>query len=169
MYIRNARPEDAQRIMEIIDAAKISLRELGTDQWQYGYPNMNSTLADIEAGISRVLVDDDERVIATCAIYVGDEPTYHEIEDGKWLTDNTVYGIIHRIAVDKTCKNKGAASRFMTYCAELSREAGVTSMRCDTHFGNVIMQHTLEKNGYTRCGTIHLADGHPRVAYEKLL
>ena len=169
MYIRNATPADADRIMEIIDAAKIALRELGTDQWQYGYPNMTSTLADIEAGISRVLVDDDGRVVATAAVYIGHEPTYEKIYDGKWLTDNEVYGIIHRIAVDAACKNKGAASRFMAYCEELSRAAGVTSMRCDTHFGNAIMQHTLEKNGYVRCGMNYIENGHQRASYEKLL
>lgn len=66
-------------------------------------------------------------------------------------------------------KKRGAASFLMTYCAKLSLEAGVTSMRCDTHPGNTIMQHTLEKNGYMRCGIIHLTDGADRFAYEKVL
>ena len=167
MLIRNAKPEDAARIMEIIDAAKTALKALGTDQWQNGYPNMDSTLSDIHAGISRVLVDENDHIIATAAVYVGNEPTYDEIFDGEWLLDTKTYGIIHRIAVDTTAKNKGVASRMMAYCAELSRAAGVASMRCDTHFGNIIMQHTLEKNGYVRCGTIFLADGQKRVAYEK--
>lgn len=168
MIIRNATKEDAPRILEIIEAAKVSLRELGLDQWQNGYPNMESILQDIELGISRVL-DDDGKILATAAVYVGNEPTYNEITDGNWLTENQTYGIIHRIAAALDCKNKGSASRIMAYCAEISRAAGVTSMRCDTHFGNVIMQHTLEKNGYQRCGTIYLEDGSPRVSYEKLL
>ena len=29
--------------------------------------------------------------------------------------------------------------------------------------------HTLEKNGYIRCGTIHLTDGADRFVYEKVL
>ena len=33
---------------------------------------------------------------------------------------------------------------------------------------NKIMQHLLEKNGFTRCGIIHVADGSPRFAYQKL-
>ena len=28
------------------------------------------------------------------------------------------------------------------------------------------MQHLLEKNGFVRCGIIHLADGAPRIAYQ---
>ena len=30
------------------------------------------------------------------------------------------------------------------------------------------MQHVLESNGFTRCGIIHVADGSPRIAYQKL-
>lgn len=167
MYIRNAMPNEAERIMEIIDSAKSSLRALGIDQWQDGYPNLESTKEDIKSGISRVVVNEDEKIIATAAVYVGDEPTYHDIYDGKWLTDNRTYGIIHRIAVDPNSKNGGTASYIMSYCEELSQQAGATSMRCDTHFDNEIMQHTLEKNGYIRCGTIYLSDGDKRVAYEK--
>ena len=40
--------------------------------------------------------------------------------------------------------------------------------RADTHADNKIMQHLLEKNGFTRCGVIHVADGSPRFAYQKL-
>ena len=31
------------------------------------------------------------------------------------------------------------------------------------------MQRMLEKNGFVRCGVIHLADGAPRIAFEKVL
>lgn len=168
MTIRNAEQKDAARILEIIESAKLSLRGLGIDQWQNGYPNMESVLSDISSGIGRVL-EENGKILATAAVYVGNEPTYDRIFDGKWLTDTRTYGIIHRIAVAPEGKNKGAASCMMDYCAKLSRDAGVSSLRCDTHFGNVIMQHTLEKNGYTRCGTIYLEDGSPRVAYEKRL
>ena len=167
MYIRNAKKEDAARIMEIIDDAKRSLKALGIDQWQNGYPNMESTLRDIENVIGRVLIDNEEKIIATAAVYVGNEPTYDKIYDGEWLINADTYGIIHRIAVDTSGKNKGLASFIMSYCAELARDAGLSSLRCDTHFGNVIMQHTLEKNGYKRCGTIYLTDGSLRVGYEK--
>ena len=169
MYIRDAKIEDAVRIMEIIDGAKESLKALGIDQWQNGYPNMDSTLRDIKNGIGRVLIDDEENIIATAAVYVGNEPTYDKIYDGAWLVDTDTYGIIHRIAVDATSKNKGIASKIMDYCASLARESGLSSLRCDTHFGNVIMQHTLEKNGYKCCGTIYLEDGILRIGYEKRL
>lgn len=115
------------------------------------------------------MIDDENNILASAAVYVGDEPTYHEIYNGAWQTENKIYGIVHRIMAANHAKKRGAASFLMTYCAKLSLEAGVTSMRCDTHPGNIIMQHTLEKNGYIRCGIIHLTDGADRFAYEKVL
>lgn len=168
MTIRNAEPKDAARILEIIESAKLSIRALGIDQWQNGYPNMESVLSDIENGIGRVLEENGE-IIAAAAVYVGNEPTYDRIFDGAWLTRNDTYGIIHRIAVAPEGKNRGAASQMMAYCTALSQKAGVSSLRCDTHPGNVIMRHTLEKNGYHHCGTIYLEDGSARVGYEKML
>ena len=41
-------------------------------------------------------------------------------------------------------------------------------VRADTHADNKIMQHILEKNGFTKCGIIHVADGTPRIAYQRL-
>lgn len=168
MQIRNAVLNDLPDILRILDAAKLALRACGVDQWQDGYPNADSVRADIENGTGRVLVENGA-VIATAAVYVGHEATYDRICGGSWRTDASVYGIIHRIAVAPQAKNKGAASRFVDYCADLARVAGVPSLRCDTHADNAIMQHTLEKNGYVRCGTIYLADGAPRIGYERVL
>ena len=33
---------------------------------------------------------------------------------------------------------------------------------------NKIMQHLLEENGFTKCGIIHVEDGTPRIAYQKM-
>ena len=30
------------------------------------------------------------------------------------------------------------------------------------------MQKVLEENGFTKCGIIHVADGTPRIAYQKM-
>ena len=122
MQIRNAVLNDLPDILRILDAAKLALRACGVDQWQDGYPNADSVRADIENGTGRVLVENGA-VIATAAVYVGHEATYDRICGGSWRTDAPVYGIIHRIAVAPQAKNKGAASRFMDYCAELARPA----------------------------------------------
>ena len=39
------------------------------------------------------------------------------------------------------------------------------NVRADTHADNRTMQHLLEENGFLPCGTIHVRDGTPRLAY----
>ena len=33
---------------------------------------------------------------------------------------------------------------------------------------NKVMQHLLESEGFTRCGIIHMEDGTPRIAYQRM-
>ena len=40
-------------------------------------------------------------------------------------------------------------------------------LRIDTHRDNRIMQHLIEKHGFTYCGIIWLEDGTERLAYER--
>jgi len=42
------------------------------------------------------------------------------------------------------------------------------NIRIDTHKDNRIMQHNIEKHGFTYCGIIYLANGDERLAYQKL-
>lgn len=60
-------------------------------------------------------------------------------------------------------KHKGVGKAVLDWSMEHCQ-----SLRADTHADNKIMQHLLEKNGFTRCGVIHVADGSPRFAYQKL-
>ena len=92
---------------------------------------------------------------------LGADPTYAAIEDGQWLDDTLPYGTVHRLA--SAGKHKGVASAVLDWSMEHCQ-----SLRADTHADNKIMQHLLEKNGFTRCGIIHVADGSPRFAYQKL-
>ncbi len=168
MEIRNTRERDLPQVLRIYDDARASLRALGIDQWQDGYPEERDIRRDMEDGVSRV-VEENGVVVATAAVYVGHEPTYDVIYDGKWRTESETYGILHRIAVSPEARGKNVAGALFDYCAQLSRCAGVTSLRCDTHRGNTVMRHTLEKNGYALRGVIYLLSGAERVAYEKNL
>ena len=55
------------------------------------------------------------------------------------------------------------ASDVIEWCLEHCQ-----SLRADTHADNKIMQHLLEKNGFARCGIIHVADDSSRIAYQKM-
>ena len=85
------------------------------------------------------------------------DPVYDHI-DGAWL-DEKPYAAVHRVA--SAGKKRGILPICMEYC--LSRAENI---KIDTHENNKIMQHQLEKLGFVRCGTITLANGESRVAYQ---
>ena len=101
------------------------------------------------------------QIEAVFAFILGADPTYAAIEDGQWLDDTLPYGTVHRLA--SAGKHKGVGKAVLDWSMEHCQ-----SLRADTHADNKIMQHLLEKNGFTRCGVIHVADGSPRFAYQKL-
>ena len=59
MFLRISKREDINRIMDIINEGKISLKNSKVDQWQNGYPNEEVILRDIENGESFVLEYND--------------------------------------------------------------------------------------------------------------
>ena len=74
---------------------------------------------------------------------------------------NLPYHVVHRIASYPNVH--GIFSDVMDFC--FSHDANI---RIDTHKDNRIMQHNIEKHGFSYCGIIHLADGDERLAYQRL-
>ena len=121
-----------------------------------------NTAMDRFAGEQNVYVaEENGQIEAVFAFILGADPTYAAIEDGQWLDDTLPYGTVHRLA--SAGKHKGVGKAVLDWSMEHCQ-----SLRADTHADNKIMQHLLEKNGFTRCGIIHVADGSPRFAYQKL-
>lgn len=167
-YFRKARENDLPRIMEIIASAQNFLHECGVDQWQNGYPDIDTVLADIRRGNSYVIDDDALGTVATAAIIFDGETTYSSIRQGAWLNDNP-YAVVHRMAVDGNCRRTGLASLMMNCAERLCTERRLNDMRIDTHRDNHAMQTMLARTGYCYCGTILLRDGSERLAYQKIL
>ena len=92
--------------------------------------------------------------------FIGEEPTYNKIYNGKWL-NTAAYGVIHRIAV--TEHNKGLATFCIKWCLN-----NFHNIKIDTHDNNIPMQKTILKNGFKYCGIIRKTDGTRRLAYQSL-
>ena len=157
--IRLAEKEDLQTVLEIYAVAKNFMHTHGNpNQWNGTYPDAKTLLSDIEKRQLYVLYEEDS-VYGCFALIGGDDPTY-AIIDGAWAS-NTPYGTIHRIASART--KKGVFEE----CAQFARKK-FRHLRVDTHADNKPMQHVVTKNGFTHRGTIYLADGAPRLAYDWL-
>ena len=170
MTVRPVKPEEAKRVGELFNEARGTIAALGIDQWQDGYPDRRIAEEDASAGLSfAVCPNGGQEIAGVCTLIPDGEPAYDVIEDGEWLTrnDNRRYMTVHRIAVAVPYRGSGAAPCLLSFAEERARRAGLSSVRIDTHEGNAVMRRMLEKNGYTPCGIIHLADGARRIAYEK--
>lgn len=163
--IRKAVTEDLESILEIVGDAQQSLKNRSIDQWQNGYPNRESILADISKGIGFVALSNDE-IAAYAAIIINGEPEYQHLE-GNWLSEKD-YVVIHRICVKKSCTRQGFASRLMKKAEETALQHNIHSFKIDTHKDNRYMINLLEKEGFAYCGEIHYPHGE-RIAFEKLL
>ena len=171
MNFRKSTFDDVDRILEIIEKAKIELRKLGLDQWQNGYPNREVIENDVKNGISYVLEEISEKIVGTIVLSPKKEEPYSKIE-GKWIT-NDDYIVIHRLAVDSEIKNKGIATKILEFSEKECIKNKILSIKTDTHENNKPMKKFLEKNGFSYCGVIYLDKesdvGEKRIAYEKII
>ena len=160
MNIRKAEERDISRITEIYAHARAFMAENGNaTQWSGGYPGEDVIRADIAAGTLHVC-EREGKVAAVFAFILGGDPCYAVI-DGAWHAARP-YGTIHRLGSDGSHRGVFAetAAWAATQCGHL---------RADTHAANDTMQRCMERAGFVRCGVIHVADGTPRLAYERTM
>lgn len=160
MYFRKTIPSDFPAIFQIYESSVSFMKEKGNpNQWKNIEDIKNRVGDDVKKGISHVLVDEGE-IQAVFTLLETPDPTYQTIE-GKWI-DDSPYFTIHRIAVKE--HNKGYASACFRYAYLQNKH-----IRIDTHEENLPMGKLIEKEGFTYCGKIHIEDGSPRLAYEKVV
>ena len=104
--IRRATHSDLDSILSIVGDAQLSLRELGIDQWQDGYPTADVILNDIDNQVGYVVCEDDV-VVGYAAIITTGEQAYLQIEDS-WRYKGD-YVAVHRICVSGKCRRRGVA------------------------------------------------------------
>ena len=161
MIIRPAVAADIPAIMTVLEAARGIMRASGNPfQWPDGYPTQAMIEKDLAEGVGRVF-EAEGAVVVYFACIPGPDPTYAYIEDGAWLEDTLPYYVIHRIA--SLPDVHGIFQGIIDYTGRLTG-----NIRIDTHKDNRIMQHALEKHGFTYCGIIYLTNGAPRLAYQRI-
>ena len=77
---RRAEARDMDEIMRVVHEAQAFMRTLEIDQWQDGYPEPETLLADIAIGQLYVFAE-GESVRAVAALSLEPEPVYGEIGD----------------------------------------------------------------------------------------
>ena len=162
MVIRQSTLEDLPEILRLIAAARAFMAEHSNpSQWPEGYPSAEQLSSDIARGHSYACVAPEYAgLIGTFYFAVEEEPSYQHIE-GRWLNDNP-YGVIHRLASDG--RVRGLFRECLAFASKHCSE-----IRVDTHEDNAPMRQLLVAESFVPCGTIYVADGSPRIAYQKSL
>ena len=170
MKIRLSTFEDVAEIMEIINDAKELLASLKIDQWQNGYPNAEQIENDINNRESYIVVNDEEKIVATAMFTTNKEPTYKKVIDGNWLINEAKkYGVIHRLAIKKEFRKLGIAQFIFNEFHQKLKDKNIQSLKIDTHEDNLGMQSLIKKIGYKYCGIIYTSYNAKRLAYEKII
>lgn len=158
LQIRTAEAADLGRVLEIYAAAReFMIRTGNPNQWGHTYPLEERIRLDIREGIC-TLVCDGTRPCGVFALIRGGDPDYLRIDGGQWLNDEP-YLAVHRVAADGSAH--GVFRAAADYCKGLA-----DNIRIDTHHDNLVMQHCIERSGFTRCGIIYVRGNSPRIAYQ---
>lgn len=171
--IRKCTSADLPALCSLFEEARGTIKLLGIDQWQSGYPSRDAITNDIEKCVSYAVLCDG-KILGTFALIEDGEPTYDKIFDGEWQTGYSNsqfpdYFALHRVAISVSARGTGLSTKIISYAKEKATAKGKKSLRIDTHRGNVVMRRMLEKHGFVHCGTIFLESGDERVAYELIL
>jgi predicted GNAT superfamily acetyltransferase len=158
VQIRIASPEDLEFIEGAYEHARTFMRANGNaTQWPDGYPGWIDAEEDIARGHC-FLVADNEGPLAVFTLAPGPDETYAKI-DGAWHSEAN-YHVIHRVAA---VREHGVARAIFSFAAEHA-----DYLRCDTHEDNAPMRRALTSFGFKECGTITVANGTQRIAYDWL-
>lgn len=160
MYkVRTACADDLSRIGEIYAYARSFMEKTGNpNQWGKTNPPMVQLIQDVQDQRLFVITENDV-IHGVFYFFIGEDPTYLKIYEGSWQK-NEPYGTIHRIAGDGS---GGILRTAVDFCSK-----HIDYLRIDTHENNRIMQKAVAKCGFKRSGIIYIADGTPRIAYERI-
>ena len=156
MQLRIASPDDLAFIEGAYEHARAFMQANGNaTQWPDGYPSHIDAEDDISHGHC-FLVTDEAGPLAVFSFAPGPDETYADIK-GAWRS-NANYHVIHRVAA---VRGRGIARAIFSFAAERA-----DYLRCDTHEDNAPMRRALTSFGFSECGTITVANGTQRIAYD---
>ena len=167
--MRQATEKDFDQVWRILRQAASWMMANGRDQWDDKYPTAEAVHGDIKRGEGWV-IERDSHVVAYCAIALGGEPSYDQL-DGQWLTAGP-YTVVHRAAIDLNYRGQHLAHTFFEQAEQMSRDRGWPSVRVDTNHDNCEMLALIASRGYKLTGKCYYFHGGrhvERLAFEKPL
>ena len=145
---RLATLSDIDEVMVAVEDSRALLKEEGNGQWQFGYPNRDDFIEDINNNRLYVILDRiNNKEIASVYALCGYEESYHHLYEGKWKTDYE-YLVIHRVALKEKYRGLGYGKAIFDSAINETIKRGLHSLRIDTHEKNNILIHLIYKYGF---------------------
>ena len=159
MTVRHADPALRDAYVALYVNARRFMAENGNvEQWR-DKDFAREVDSDLEDGVLYEGRNDAGKLLGVFAFLPGPDPTYATIE-GAWL-DTSPYRVLHRVA--SSFAEPGFIARVTEWAA-----AVCPHLRIDTHRDNLPMQRALTAAGFSARGIIHLSNGDPRIAFERV-
>jgi ribosomal protein S18 acetylase RimI-like enzyme len=155
MDISRAKAEEIDQIMDLVQAAIVTMEKIGIFQWSTHYPNRELILSDIAAG-SFYTLSVDQKIAGMMALNEDQQPEY------KNLVWDDMYGrplVIHRLGVHPDFQKRGLAKQLVRFAEQYARENGYTSIRLDTFGGNFQALRLYNALKYRHVGNINFGRG----------
>ena len=164
--IRQAKAEDLEAVMALIQATVAVMHQEGNHQWSEVYPVREDFAQDIEEGT--LFVDCDEHNRPQGVVCLNDQQleAYRGLD---WQLDAPAL-VIHRLAVDPRARRQGIGTNLMRFAEQMALQQGLGQVRTDTYHCNERMQALFEKMGYRQVGQCYFVEDLAAFyCYEKLL
>lgn len=167
MYtIRTVRPEELDRVWELVRAAVAKMNAGGSFQWGEDYPTREDFAGPLAAGELCAACDEADGILGVVVLNTWEEPEYSGLE---WSVPGPAL-VIHKMAVDPAAQGRGVAGTLFRFAEETARRRGLRSLRGDTYTENKTMQHLFRRFGFRQVGEVHFT-GRPLAfpVYERVL
>lgn len=165
--IRTVRPEELDRVWELVRAAVARMNAGGSFQWGQDYPTRGDFAGPLAAGELYAACDAGDVILGVVVLNTWEEPVYGELEG--WRVPGPAL-VIHKMAVDPAAQGKGVAGALFAFAIELAQKRGLASLRGDTYTENKAMQHLFERFGFRQVGQVHFPNRPlPFPVYERVL
>ena len=155
MRITKATPDDLDTLVAFRDQAAAWLASKGIDQWQEPWPTedlmVEGMLANIEAGETFIIWDDDDTPAATITINHLAKPELWTPEEA---AEPALYA--HKVTVDRAYGGQGLGAELLDWAGTKAADEGADWLRVDVWTTNERLQHYYLREGFTYVRTVVL-------------
>lgn len=162
--IKQLEADNIHEVYQIFKSVIKRMSELGIDQWDDVYPNIEVLTKDIDSKNAYGYFIDDE-LVAYIALDDTFDDAYNNLE---WMLSDQEYLTIHRMAVSPLQQGKRIAKKLVEFAEFLTREKKYRGIRLDAFLDNPYALKLYENNGYSYVGKVMLRKGMFNC-YEKIV